>query len=174
MDLSYTIKRSSGRKKLTITVERDKSVVVHAPLTASEEKIRKIVESKKFWIYEKTSHPQKYRDLPHPPGKELVNGESILYLGQIYKIETDYGSSIEIRFEEKFLIPVTFIKSGKDVLRNWYMERAKDVILPRVSNYAKHLGVGYTSANIVDNRYTWGTCTPKDRLNFNWRLIKAL
>jgi len=29
MELTYTIKRSSRRRKLTITVERDRSVVVH-------------------------------------------------------------------------------------------------------------------------------------------------
>ena len=31
MDLTYTIKRSTKRRRLTITVERDRSVVVHAP-----------------------------------------------------------------------------------------------------------------------------------------------
>ncbi len=28
-------------------------------------------------------------------------------------------------------------------------------------------------AKIVDNRYRWGSCTVKDNVNFNWRLIKA-
>ena len=26
---------------------------------------------------------------------------------------------------------------------------------------------------ISDLKYRWGSCTPKDNLNFNWRLIKA-
>jgi predicted metal-dependent hydrolase len=78
MDLGYTIKRSPKRKKLTITVERDRSAIVHAPEITSEEKIREIVESKRHWIYEKTRHAQKYNELPHPPGKELVNAESAL------------------------------------------------------------------------------------------------
>ena len=28
-------------------------------------------------------------------------------------------------------------------------------------------------SNIVDNRFRWGSCTTKDHVNFNWRLIKA-
>ena len=28
-------------------------------------------------------------------------------------------------------------------------------------------------AKIVDNRFRWGSCTPKDNVTFNWRLIKA-
>ena len=87
MDTAYTIKRSPRRKKLTITVERDRSVVVHAPESTSEEAIRKVVKSKRQWIYEKTKHIQKYDKKPHPPGKELVNGESALYLGREYQIE---------------------------------------------------------------------------------------
>ncbi len=53
MELNYIVKRSPNRKKLTIIVERDCSVVVHAPESTSEEKIQIIVESKRNWIYEK-------------------------------------------------------------------------------------------------------------------------
>ena len=60
---------------MTITVERHRSVVVHAPEGTSDERIRQVVESKRQWIYEKITHPQKYRSLPHPPGKELVYGD---------------------------------------------------------------------------------------------------
>ena len=87
MELVYTIQRSTKRRKLTISVERDRSVVVHAPEGMADEKIRQVVESKRQWIYEKIGHPQKYQNLPHPPGKELVSGESALYLGRQYRIE---------------------------------------------------------------------------------------
>jgi predicted metal-dependent hydrolase len=35
------------------------------------------------------------------------------------------------------------------------------------------MGAVYNSANIVDLKYRWGSCTPKNNLHFNWRLIKA-
>ena len=95
MDTAYTIKRSPNRKKLTITVERDRSVVVHAPESTPEETIRQVVKSKRQWIYEKTKHAQKYDKKPHPPGKELVNGESALYLGREYQIEIISTDSTE-------------------------------------------------------------------------------
>jgi predicted metal-dependent hydrolase len=28
-------------------------------------------------------------------------------------------------------------------------------------------------AKIIGSRFRWGLCTPKDNVNFNWRLIKA-
>ncbi len=40
-------------------------------------------------------------------------------------------------------------------------------------SWARELGVEYTDIKIVDNRYRWGSCTPKNNINLNWRLIKA-
>ena len=173
MDTAYTIKRSPKRKKLTITVERDRSVVVHAPESTPEETIRKVVKSKRQWIYEKTKHAQKYDKKPHPPGKELVNGESALYLGREYQIEIISTDSTEIRFEQRFLIPASLVDERRGVLRNWYINRAKERILPKVKSLAVTLGVEFANAKIVDNRFRWGSCTPKDNVNLNWRLIKA-
>lgn len=173
MDTAYTIKRSPKRKKLTITVERDRSVVVHAPESTSEETIRKVVKSKRQWIYEKTKHAQKYDKKPHPPDKELVNGESALYLGREYQIEIISTDSTEIRFEQRFLIPASLVEERRGVLRNWYINRAKERILPKVKSLAVTLGVEFANAKIVDNRFRWGSCTPKDNVNLNWRLIKA-
>lgn len=172
MEFDYEIRRSGKRRKLTITVERDRSVVVHAPVGVSEEKIREVVEAKRFWIFEKLHHKQKYAP-PHPPGKELVNGEAALYLGRSYRIEVVDTDAQEIRFDHRFIIPRSYISRRKAVLRDWYQERAKALILPRVRRFAKSLGLDFNQARIVDNRYRWGSCTVNDNVNFNWRLIKA-
>ena len=173
METGYIIKRSARRKKLTITVERDRTVVVHAPESTTDEKIQEVVESKRQWIYEKVRHKQKYNDLPHPPGKELVNGESALYLGRNYQIEITDSNEGEIRFEQRFLIPASLPVEKKEVLRSWYIKKATEKIIPRVRHFAATLGVEFSDVKIADNKYRWGSCTPKDNLNFNWRLIKA-
>ncbi|RPH84261.1 MAG: M48 family peptidase [Desulfobacteraceae bacterium] len=173
MDLDYTISRSPRRRKLTITVERDRSVVVHAPEGTQEEKIRQVMESKRRWIYEKIGHPQKYQDLPHPPGKELVSGESALYLGRSYRIELVKTGLSEIRFKQRFLIPAAQAGKRKEVLREWYIRQAREKILSRVNHHARELGVTFAGVKIVDNLYRWGSCTMNNNVNFNWRLIKA-
>ncbi len=173
MDIDYTIRRSPRRKKLTITVERDRSVVVHAPDSTPEETIRKVMESKRRWIYEKTKHAQKYQEQPHPPGKEFVNGESMLYLGQYYQIEVISSDSTEIRFGRRLLVPACSAGERNQILRKWYIDQAKARILPKVEYISAILGVDFASAKIVDNRYRWGSCTVKNNVNLNWKLIKA-
>ena len=173
MDLDYTIVRSPRRRKLTITVERDRSVVVHAPESTSGEKIHQVVDAKRQWIFEKMRHPQKYRDLPHPPGKEIVNGESALYLGRHYRIEVVKSGLSEIRFNQRFYIPADHAGKRQEVLREWYIQRAEAKIIPRVKHHARVLGVAYSKVKIVDNLYRWGSCTVNNNVNFNWRLMKA-
>lgn len=170
MKLDYRVVFAK-RKTLTITVERDRSVVVTAPEGTSLEKVRQVVESRKLWLYEKTRHAQKYNPLPHAPGKELVTGESLLYLGRQYRIElVDDGN--QIQFAQKFLVPRSFA-SKPCLFRTWLMARAEEKILPRVAIHAKNLGVEYKEAKIGDRKYRWGSCTPNDNVIFNWRLIKA-
>ncbi|GAB1530117.1 MULTISPECIES: M48 family metallopeptidase [Brevibacillus] len=173
MELTYTIKRSTKRRRLTITVERDRRVVVHSPEGVSDEKIEEVVESKRQWIYEKIGHPQKYQELPHAPGKELVSGESALYLGRQYRIEVVKTGLDEVQFAQRFFIPATQVSKQAEALREWYMCKAKEKIVPRVKHYAHQLGVRFTEVKIVDNRYRWGSCTLNDNVNLNWRLIKA-
>jgi predicted metal-dependent hydrolase len=173
MDLNYQIVRSARRKKLTITVERDRSIIVHAPEGTTEEAIRRVVDSKRQWLFDKVHHPQKYQSRLHPPGKEVVNGESAPYLGREYRIEVTETASGAVEFSRRFLIPLAQQKKRREVLKAWYIGRAKETILPLVARHARDLGVQYGAARIVDNRYRWGSCTVKDNVNFNWRLIKA-
>jgi len=173
MKLEYSIKKSVKRRKLTITVERDRRVVVHAPKRISDETIRKVVESKRQWIYEKIGHSQKYQTLPHPPGKELVSGESALYIGRQYRIEVVKTGLAGIQFSRRFFIPAIRRAKRAEALREWYIGKAKEKLVPRVKLHARDLGVDIARVKIVDSRYRWGSCTLKNNVNFNWRLIKA-
>ena len=172
MELDYTIVYSK-RKTLNITVERDRSVTVRAPEGTDPQKIRQAVESKRLWIYEKIRHPQKYRGIPHPPGKELVSGESMLYLGRNYRIDIVKGDQEGVRFVNKFILSKTTLGCARQWFRDWYIAKAREKITPKVRYHAKNMGVEYNKVLVSDLKYRWGSCTPKDNLNFNWRLIKA-
>jgi len=173
MKLSFSVRRSTKRKTLTITVERDRSVVVHAPSNTSDEVIERLVESKRQWIFVKVHQARKYRDLPHPPGKELVSGESALYLGRSYRVEVVADSLERVQFTQRFLIPASHATRRQGAMREWYLARAKEKILPRVQSHARGLGVAFNHGRIVDSHYRWGSCTAHDNVTFNWRLIKA-
>jgi predicted metal-dependent hydrolase len=170
MNLDYTIIYSK-RKRITITVERDRSVVVRAPEGTDENKVRGVVESRKAWLYEKLRHPQKYNSIANK--KEFVSGESILYLGRNYRLEVIKDGEESIRFMSKFVVTGARSNRAGKLFKDWYVIKAKDKIIPRVKRHAQNMGVVVNKVMVSDLKYRWGSCTPNDNLNINWKLIKA-
>jgi len=161
----------SNRKTLSIIVERDRSILVRAPRHMSAEEIQQLVDEKKLWLLEKINHPQKYP--PEPVKKEFVTGETILYLGRNYRLELTDEDSDAIRFESYFYISRHQKARAGELFRAWYMQRAHEKLLPRIRHFAQSLGVTYNRLLISDLKYRWASCTPKNNLNFNWRILKA-
>ncbi len=170
MKIDYSIKYSA-RKTISIIVERDRSVVVRAPLNTSKELIDGEISKRKFLLFQKINHPQKY-NLPRDR-KEFVSGEALLYFGKYYKLEVSERLFPGIEFDNKFIISKTNQKEARQLLKTWYMTQGEIKIIPKVKHFAGHLGVKYKKISILDLKYRWGSCTPKDNINFNWRLIKA-
>jgi predicted metal-dependent hydrolase len=170
MELEYEIKYSN-RKTVNISVERDRSIIVRAPEGVSEEKIKHIVQSKRNWIIDKVNHDQKYPMKIEP--KEFVSGESIMYLGRNYQLLVVEKEIEGVEFNQRFLISRSNQKQAYELLKSWYMERAKIKIEPKVKSFAQQLGVTYKVVKISDMKYRWGSCTPNNNVIFNWRLIKA-
>lgn len=172
MNLTYTTVRSAKRKKLTITVERDSSILVLAPESATDDAIDRVVQSKRQWLFEKLQNAPKYQGT-HAPGKEVVSGESALYLGREYRITLTDAPDARVVFDRAFVIPKGDRLQTRQAFRDWYQARAQEVILSRVQRLAVELGVDLAEAVIVDDRLRWGSCTAKNNVRLNWRLIKA-
>ena len=170
MDLDYRTVYSQ-RKTIGLTVERDRSIVVRAPVGTSDEAIRQAVESKKLWLYEKTNHSQKYA--PQPARKEFVTGETLMYLGRYYRLQVTDDEEPSVRFQNRFYISRHHQAVASQLMRQWYMARAEEKLTPRIRRFAAAMGVAYERIMISDMRVRWASCTPKSNLNFNWRIVKA-
>jgi predicted metal-dependent hydrolase len=170
MKLDYRI-IFSERRTLSLSVERDASVVVRAPEGTSEEEIRRAVEAKKLWLFEKIHHEQKY-----PAGrqqKEFVSGETIPYLGRNYRLEISGRADRGLHFHSRFVISREDQPQAARLFRDWYIERAKDRITSRAEYFAAAMGTTFNQIMISDLKVRWGSCTPHSNLNFNWRIMKA-
>jgi predicted metal-dependent hydrolase len=170
MQIEYSIQYSK-RKTLSIIVERDRSVVVRAPLNTSKDVIEKEILKRKILLFQKINHPQKY-ETPKPR-KEFVTGESLLYLGRLHNMEVIQEAIEGVRFDKKFYISKDNQNKAEQLFKEWYFKQAEERIIPKVKLHAKSLGVKYNAIKILDLKYRWGSCTPNNNINFNWRLIKA-
>lgn len=170
MKLDYRIVYSR-RRTLSMTVERDTSVVVHAPEGTPKKKIQHAVETRKLWLFQKTNHKQKYP--PVRQRKEFVSGETIAYLGRNYRLEVTKQPIAGVQFHSCFLISRDNQQHAAQLFRQWYVERAKERISTRAKYFAGAMDVAFNHVLISDLKARWGSCTPRSNLNFSWRIMKS-
>lgn len=170
MKIDYSIVYSN-RKTMSIVIERDRSVTVRVPHDTSEELVEQEIEKRKRNIFRKINHNQKYP--LEKQTKEFVSGESLLYLGNTYQLFVVDKSIDGVIFDSKFIISKQNQKRAKQLFKEWYQNSATEIIVPKAIAIAKQIGVSFNKINILDLKYRWGSCTPKDNIHFNWRLIKA-
>jgi predicted metal-dependent hydrolase len=170
MDIPYSIIYSE-RKTVSLIIERDRRVVVRAPLHVSEDQVAQLVQSKKRLIQKKLEHNQKYP--VDKQTKEFVSGESLMYLGQHYKLYVTEEPVEGVIFDSKFFIAKENQRHANQLFKEWYIKAANEMLLPKAIAIAKQIGVVYNNIHILDLKYRWGSCTVKDNIHLNWRLIKA-
>jgi len=169
MELAYKLVHSD-RKSIGLSVERDKSIIVRAPKNAKTEDVEKFIERKKYWLFTKINHPQKYKSFKRT---EFISGASILYLGRSYRLNVVKNGIEGIEFNNSFIISKKNQDAAYDLFREWYIKKAKDKITEKTICHSNNIGVEFNTIKISDLKYRWGSCTPIGNLNFNWRLIKA-
>lgn len=156
---------------MSLSVERNASVVVRAPEGTPAEKIRRAVEARKLWLFQKIHHKQKYP--PTRQRKEFVSGETIPYLGRNYRLEVADKAIDGIQFHSRFLISRKNQPKAFQLFRQWYWDRASERIPSRAKYFAAAMGAKFNRVLISDLKVRWGSCTPSSNLNFNWRIMRA-
>lgn len=176
--ISYVVTKKR-RKTLSISIGKNQQVTVSAPLRMTDADIRRMVESKAGWIVQKLEE-WKGRALA---GMDRVYGEGgvFLYRGAQISLALRSGLQKEIELQqEKLLVslPVGIRQeeSGlylKAELRRWYIRQAARWLEEAVERYGAVLGRFPTRVLIKEQKTRWGSCTARDVINFNWKLVMA-
>lgn len=162
---------------MEISVEPPDLVHVVAPEGASEEAILKRVRSKAGWIVQRLFA---MRDMAYIPIKrEMVNGESFMYLGRNYSLQVTVEPETERPrvglVNGKLLVTIKSMDEAgiHKALEDWYKQKAAEKISERVKFYQSRFHVKPTMIKVKDQQKRWASCTSKGELLFNWKSIMA-
>ncbi len=180
--IEYAIKRSA-RKTLSISVERDGSIIVAAPREATKDAITKYVRSKRLWIHQKLS--LKKRTNREKVQREFVNGQGFLYLGKSYRLKLLKDGNNEtaapkpkspgqLHFHRGYFeLPETELSRAREHFIDWYKKRTEELLKTRIPRYAERVGVEVKNFRVLDLKNRWASCGTKGTLNFNWCSVMA-
>lgn len=169
--IAYEVRRGKRQKTVAIAVEADGAVVLRAPPDIPVSKLDTIVHRKARWIVDRR---KKTSDRPPPlTERQLVSGETFLYLGRQYRLKVRRGTA-GVRLEGGHLVAeVPYPSNVRDALVKWYRAHAARRLPEMVAEWAPAVGVDLPEVLIRDQRKRWGSCDDRGVLRLNWRIIQA-
>ena len=171
-NIDITIERTERRKTVSIFIERDGSVRVLAPVSASDETIETAIKSKEYLIFTKLA---KWKELNQGRvNREYVNGQSFLYLGRNYRLKLTENQDVPLKISGGFLLlDIRHLSKAEKVFKEFYKEKALLKIKERMKIHEDKFPTKPTAIKVLELRNRWASWTPKDGLNFHWKCIMA-
>jgi len=173
-DLDFAVRESVHRRTVGITVDRDGSLLLHAPAGCDLDGLAAWAHSKRAWVFRKLA--EKDLLLSTRPTKEFVTGEGFDYLGRHYRLLlTDDDAAIPVKLERgRLRMPraITQAAAGKVSMISWYRARALAWLPRRIIPWAERMSVQPSELDVRDLGYRWGSLGRNDRLNFHWATMQ--
>jgi hypothetical protein len=161
----------SKRKTLCLEVTRDARLIIRAPLWTGEEVIKDFVLRKRVWIAKKLKRARNSFLASH---KTFREGEFFSYLGRSYRlIAVDEPVNKVFFFDNNFFVSRSAINNVRSLFIDWYRRQAYRLIKERVLYYHALTGLDFNCFKISRAAKRWGSCTSKNNLLFNFRLVMA-
>jgi predicted metal-dependent hydrolase len=163
-DLPYTIRRSARARRVRVTVGSDGEVVVTLPKRAAERRAAEAVRELRPWI-------DRRRAALESAAAEVARESGTLpYLGTTLRVVAEPGRERVHRRGDVLLVPPG---GATEAIERWYRRRARAEIGSRLDAAAARAGTPYKGLTIRGQRTRWASCSSKDAMSFNWRLLLA-
>lgn len=178
-ELVFSVKRSTRRRTVGVTVERDKSLVAHLPQEAALDEATKLIASKLSWVHQKLAEQGESAREDVFRIVEFVDGEGFHLLGKHYRLKlVDVPKNVtgvpSVRFEgDRLLLRREQAASGGKRIEEYYTRAAHPYLNETVQRWKRIVGVEPGRfVQVMDLGYRWGSCSADGTLNFHWRTMQ--
>lgn len=166
------------REGLKLTVERDGSLKVTAPVRAPMKLVEEFVLAHIDWIENQREKTRRHLE-KHPP-KKLIEGEKVRFFGVERELlfEPATGPRVRVEVRDQFLV-VSVRDSERtpgairDALAKYFDQQARWHLPERVEHFSKAMGVRPSGLSFRAQKTRWGSCSSQGHISFNWKIVFA-
>lgn len=171
-EIEFELKHSN-RKTIGIRILPDTTVSVMAPVDLPLSEIKEKLLKKASWISKQKSHFLNFEATEVE--YEIKSGYSVLYLGRQYKVVVEKSATEQVTYKGNlFLISVKNKDRAQPVFEQWLKHRGvakiTEIAKPIIKKFADRFDAP-TDIYFQEMPTRWGSCTIKNKLIFNPKLI---
>jgi predicted metal-dependent hydrolase len=166
------------RRSVLIQVHPDKSIVVKAPNSASQERLDNILAKRYLWILKQQQFFQKFE--PRANSKAYFLGESHMYLGRQYRLKfLKVNDRPCVKLQDGYFKVFSDDRDPVQIHRlisQWYREKAERIfseILENCVSRFKKYKIAIPKLRIQKMKKRWGSYSTSNVLRLNLDLIKT-
>ncbi len=169
-DLDFQLRRSARRKTIGITVDRDGSLLLHAPTDCLRETVERVAKEKELWVHTKLAEKEMLN--ASSVDKEFVAGEGFHYLGRSYRLSFVEGPEHRpLRlYQGRFQLRSDCRERARQHFIDWYSRHAQPWLRSRTERFLGRMDVEAEAIEVRDLGYRWGSCGVR-AVHFHWRTI---
>ena len=171
-DIDITIEKTDRRKTVSIFIERDGSVRVLAPVTASDVIIETAIKAKEYQIFTKLA---KWKELNQGKvNREFVNGQSFLYFGRNYRLSIIENQDVPLKMTGGYFhLDARYLRKADKVFKDFYRTKVEQKIKERLKLIEEKFQTRPTTVKVLELQNRWASWTPNNGLNFHWKCAMA-
>jgi len=173
LDLGAIVKIDKEKKRKTISLQiKEKLILVKVPKYYSNDNINKLLYDKKKWIRKKIEEIDSY--YKKKERKFLTGDKFFLYGVELTLVKTNSNQNEVIVTDS--CLNLFFSGKGnnfKKIIENWYKKESLEYLVLRTSYLAKIMSVKYNSVKIKNFKRRLGSCSYKNDIVYNWRIIMS-
>lgn len=166
-------------KNINLKINKDKSITIFANSKISINKLEKLVNSKKDWIYKNLNKINIHHIKSEP--QEYINGEKINIRGMQYKLLVLENNKNKVEIEENIIYlytkDINSYFDKKKIIDKFIKSKAIELFresLDSMLNLIKPYEVNKPDMKIRKMKSRWGSCNrTKNKITINYELVKA-
>ncbi|MBN1366321.1 MAG: M48 family metallopeptidase [Dehalococcoidales bacterium] len=167
--VKYNLKQSFRARHVRLEIRIKSGLSVIVPRRYNPLEIKRFLQSKSRWILNKL---EEYQVLNNQLDNQTL--DNVVYLGKPLKLMQLQGEQEYAQLSltlDKILVTASTKERTGQVLKEWYLDEAKELITQKAAGFSRKIGVKYNKLTIKSARTRWGSCSRLGNLNFNWKII---